>query len=202
MLKAYYFSPVNSKNLAYLPLFSLGFPGGSVVKNPPANARDAGSIPGSGRSPGEGNGHPLLYSCLGNPMDRGAWRATVLWGSRRVGHNLATEQQPLFSLAAASLLGFLSIPAPYLQHKEENLCSQFSLLQKTKRPLKIWGDRSFSKMYFYFLISLFFLNKRFYFEAIIDSEGVAKIVQIGNFLVVQCLGLWAFTAKGTGSIPG
>ena len=52
-------------------------PGGSVVKNPPANARDAGSIPGSGRSPGEGNCNPLQYSCLENPMDRGAWRSTV-----------------------------------------------------------------------------------------------------------------------------
>ena len=51
-----------------------------MVKNPPANggdAKDAGSIPGSGRSPGEGNGNPLQYSCLGNPMDREAWRATV-----------------------------------------------------------------------------------------------------------------------------
>ena len=50
--------------------------GGSVLKNPPANARDADSIPGSGRSPGEGTGNPVQYSCLGNPMDRGAW-ATV-----------------------------------------------------------------------------------------------------------------------------
>ena len=54
-----------------------GFPGGSVVKSPPANAGDVGSIPGSGRSPGEGNGNPLQYSCLGNPTDGGAWRATV-----------------------------------------------------------------------------------------------------------------------------
>ena len=56
------------------------FPGGSVVKNPPANAGgmgDTGWIPGSGRSPGEGKGNSLQYSCLGNPMDRGAWRATV-----------------------------------------------------------------------------------------------------------------------------
>ena len=51
-----------------------GFPGGSVVRNPPANAGDTGSIPGLGTSPGEGNGHPLQYSCLGNPMDREAWR--------------------------------------------------------------------------------------------------------------------------------
>ena len=50
---------------------------GSVVKNLPASAGDAGSILGSGRSPGEGNGNPLQYSCLGNPVDRGAWQATV-----------------------------------------------------------------------------------------------------------------------------
>ena len=54
-----------------------GFPGGSVVKNPPANSGDAGSIPASGSSPGEGNGNPLQYSCLGNPVDRGAWQAIV-----------------------------------------------------------------------------------------------------------------------------
>ena len=53
-----------------------GFPNGAVVKNVPANARDAGdmnSIPGSGRSPGVGNGNPLQYSCLENPTDRGHW---------------------------------------------------------------------------------------------------------------------------------
>ena len=53
----------------------LGFPVGTVVWNPPTNARDVGSIPGLRRSPGEGNGHPLQYSCLENSMDRGAWRA-------------------------------------------------------------------------------------------------------------------------------
>ena len=58
----------------------LGFPCGSVVKNPPANAGDAGdadSIPGSGRSPGVGNGNPLQYSFLENSTDIGAWQATV-----------------------------------------------------------------------------------------------------------------------------
>ena len=49
-----------------------GFLGASVVKNPPANAGDMGSIPGLGRSPGEGNDNPLLCFCLGNPMDRGS----------------------------------------------------------------------------------------------------------------------------------
>ena len=56
------------------------YPGGAVVKNPPANAgdtRDTGLIPGSKRSPGEGNGNPFQYSCLENFMDRGAWWATA-----------------------------------------------------------------------------------------------------------------------------
>ena len=53
------------------------FPGGPVAKNPPANTGDMGFIPGLGRSPGEGNGYPLQYSCLGNPVDRGAWWAMV-----------------------------------------------------------------------------------------------------------------------------
>ena len=48
-----------------------------MVKNLPANSGDAGSIPGLGRSPGEGNGNPLQYSCLENPVNRGAWQATV-----------------------------------------------------------------------------------------------------------------------------
>ena len=67
-----------------------------MVKNPPANVRgikDVGSIPGSGRSPGEGNGNPLQYSCLKNPMDRGAWQATV-HGITRVGQDLGTKPPP------------------------------------------------------------------------------------------------------------
>ena len=55
---------------------TLGFLGGSVVKNPPANAGDAGSIPRSGRPFGKVNGNPLQYFCLGNPMDRGVWWVT------------------------------------------------------------------------------------------------------------------------------
>ena len=55
----------------------LGFPGGSVVKNLSASAGDAGSMPGSERCPGVGNGNPLQYPCLGNPKDREAWWAIV-----------------------------------------------------------------------------------------------------------------------------
>ena len=65
----------------------MDFPGSKVVKNLPANAgdaRDMGSIPGSGRSPGVGNGNPLQFSCLENSMDRGAWLQSM--GSQRVRH--------------------------------------------------------------------------------------------------------------------
>ena len=75
----------------------MGVPCGSVVKNPPANAGDSGDvglIPSLGSSPGEGNGNPLQYSCLGNPIERGAWWAggESMW-SQRVGHDLVTKQQ-------------------------------------------------------------------------------------------------------------
>ena len=64
-------------SLDYVSHLFWGFTSGAVVKNWLANAGDAGSIPGPGRSPGEGNGNPLQYSCLENPIVRGAWRATV-----------------------------------------------------------------------------------------------------------------------------
>ena len=65
----------------------LGFPGGSEIKASACNAGDLGSIPGLGRSPGEGNGNALQYSCLENPMDGGAWWATV--------HGIAKSQTRL-----------------------------------------------------------------------------------------------------------
>ena len=61
----------------YFLLASKGFSGGLDGKESACNAGDLGSIPGLGRSPGEGNGNPLQYFCLGNSMDRGAWWATV-----------------------------------------------------------------------------------------------------------------------------
>ena len=69
-------SQVSMRSYIWCMYVLLGFPGGSVVKKLPTNAgdaRDTGLIPGSGRSPGEGNGNPLKYSCLGNPMDGRAW---------------------------------------------------------------------------------------------------------------------------------
>ena len=73
--------------------------GAQLVKNPSAaqesacNTGDMGSVPGLGRSPGGGNSNPLQYSCLGNPMDRGFWWATV-YGVTRVGHDLVTKPPP------------------------------------------------------------------------------------------------------------
>ena len=74
-------------------------PVASTVRNPPANSGDTGgtdSVPELGRSPGEGNGNPLQYSCLGNPMDRGAWRATVHGVSKsqtRLSNNTKHDKQ-------------------------------------------------------------------------------------------------------------
>ena len=70
-----------------------GFLGDSVVKNLPANAGDESSILVGGRSPGEGDGNPLQYSCLENPMDRGTWWATVHEVAKSTGDSLATKQQ-------------------------------------------------------------------------------------------------------------
>ena len=67
----------------------LGFPGVLAVENPPANAKDLGSMPVSWKPPGEGNGNSFQYSCLGNPMNRGAWSAIV----HGVAKSLATKQQ-------------------------------------------------------------------------------------------------------------
>ena len=69
-----------------------GLPGGSTVRNLPANAGDMDLLPGPGRSPGEGHGNPLQYSCLGNTMDEGAWLA-LSTGLQSVEHDLVTEQQ-------------------------------------------------------------------------------------------------------------
>ena len=70
--------------------WKLGIPCSSVSKESAWNSGDPGSIPGSGRNPGEGNGNPLQYSCLENPTDRGAWQATV-HGVARVRHDLVAK---------------------------------------------------------------------------------------------------------------
>ena len=92
-------SKVNSKSLPSTAAHhsTVGFPYRSVGKETACNAEDQALIPGSGRSPGEGNGNPLQYSCLKNPMDRGGWWATV-HGVARVGHDLVAKPPPLSCL--------------------------------------------------------------------------------------------------------
>ena len=79
------------------------FPGGSDGKTSAYNVGNPGSIPGSGRSPGEGNGNPLQYSCLENPMDGGAWQATV-HGSQRVGQDWTTSLTHIYPSDSSSLI--------------------------------------------------------------------------------------------------
>ena len=74
-------------------MYRKGFPGRSMVKNLSANAGDTGWIPWPGRPSGERNGNPLQHFCLGNPMDRAAWWATV-HGVARVGHDLLATPPP------------------------------------------------------------------------------------------------------------
>ena len=74
-------------NIFWVPIIHKGFPGASAVINPLANSVDVSSIPGLGRSSGVGNGKPLQYSCLGKPMDGGAWWAVV--------HGVAQSQTQL-----------------------------------------------------------------------------------------------------------
>ena len=81
---------------------------GLVVKNWPANAGEVDSIPGSGRSPGEGNGNPLQLSCLGNPIDRSlvGYRP---WGHKKVRHNLVTKQQHRLVTSVTAVVFLLDV---------------------------------------------------------------------------------------------
>ena len=88
------------------PMKIRGLPGGSDGKESACSAGDPGSIPGLGKSPGEGNGYPLQYSCLENPMDRGAWRATI-HGVAKSRARLSTHTH-CFSLASEEARVFLS----------------------------------------------------------------------------------------------
>ena len=111
-----------------------------LVKNPPAmqesacNAGDPGLIPDFRRFPGEGNGNPLQYSCLENPIDRGAWQAAV-HGVARVGHDLATTPPPP---PGPCMLCFWSV----MKHLQQDLRSSQNLLGHLQRYRGdwVWGE--------------------------------------------------------------
>ena len=108
----------------------VSFLGSSVVKKPPANAGAVGSIPGSGRSPGEGNGNPLQHFCIGNPTDRGAWQATV--------HGVAKSQTRLSEHMERSFL--LGERGDFL--KKSRGCIGRYLRGKTEGEFEKGGDKS------------------------------------------------------------
>ena len=109
-----------------------GFPCSSIGKESAYNAGDSGLIPGLGRSPGEGNGNPIQYSCLENPRDRRTWQATV-HGVIRVGHDLATKLPPPMAESEEELKSLL------MKVKEE---SEKAGLQLNIQNTKIVGIRS------------------------------------------------------------
>ena len=123
----------------------VGLPGGSVVKTPPANAGDAGSQPGSGRSPGEGNGNPLQYSCLRNPMDRGASWAT--------GHGVTKESDTTERLSTHPC------PALSISFSSRSHAGASALLQTG--PRTGLPSQDFSSLSSWTVLSKdFFLNKK------------------------------------------
>ena len=103
---------------------SSGFPGGLVVKNSPANAEDLGLIPGTGRPPGIGNGNPLQYSCLGNPMDRGAWWASPCGRKSRTQLSSYTTTKCLRVTGIQGMEGGQSPPHGCFQHRVLGWSSQ------------------------------------------------------------------------------
>ena len=100
-----------------------GLLGGSVGKEPTCSAGDPGLIPGSGRFPGGGNGNPVWYSCLGNPMNRWAWQAKST-GSQRVGHDLVSKPPKWLGLSTfiAEVTG--SIPGQETKIPQAMGCDQ------------------------------------------------------------------------------
>ena len=118
--------------------FLPSFPGGSVVKDPSAKAGDAGLIPGLGRSLEERNGNPLQYSCLGNPMDRGAWRAAIHGVTKSWTQWLNNNYILIVNRAKASLnLGKILVPEIFIYIAEGREITYDNLVNKKqdKSPL-------------------------------------------------------------------
>ena len=128
--------------LLVISTYLRGFPGGSMVKKPPANSGDsgdAGLIPGLGSSRGDRNGRLLQYSCLENPMGRGAWWATVLW--------VAKSQTWLRDWSCT----YLSLVYLYIYHNEHYIFAPYYLTESCFFPILSW---SFDSNIFCFLCCL------------------------------------------------
>ena len=112
---------------------SPGFPGGSDGKASVYNVGDLGLIPGSGRFPGEGNGNPLQYSCLENPMEGGAWCRLLSVGSQRVGHNWATS----LSLWGIKILHASLPPNQNINSRSNTVTNSIKTSKKKKKKIGI-----------------------------------------------------------------
>ena len=155
--------PIHSYSIHLLwTIHRVGFPAGSVIRNPPVNAGDTALFPGSGRSPGEGNGNPLQDSCLRNSMDRGAWQATVHGlkkkKKKKIGQDLATRQQQpknnyLCAKPHVELWGHTSCQngPDFVLMKLEYVFIQFSLIQGA------WGKQFLCPSYNTYNISQNFM---------------------------------------------
>ena len=132
-LSCFFYDPTDGASLIF-GSSALGFPGGSEVKASACNAGDLGSIPGLGISPGEGNGNPLQYSCLENPMDGGAWWATVhgvtksqAWLSDFISFFLSSSAFPKSSLNILKFLVHILLKAS-LENFEHLLACEKSVI--------------------------------------------------------------------------
>ena len=125
-------NPINTPDGSLHLSHALGFPGGAVVKNPPASTGDMGSMLGSGRSPGKGNGNLLWYSCLENPMDRGAWQATF--------HGVAKSQTCL-SAYTSHVPGFWKVAIRYLiRYPSGNVWEAIGIpSMEFRREIRTWN---------------------------------------------------------------
>ena len=133
----------------WAPKSFLGFPGGSKVKASACNAGDLGSIPGSGRSPGEGNGNPLQCSCLENPMDGGAWLGTVTKSQTRLSNftfKITADGDCSHEIKRRLLLGRKIMTNLYslLKSRDITLSTKVHLVKPIVFPVVIYGRESWT----------------------------------------------------------
>ena len=133
----------------------ISLPHSSISKESTCNAGDLGSIPGSGRSPGEGNGNALQYFCLKNPMDRGACQATV-HGVTRVGHDLVTKPPPPYT-STSSITKPQPLSLPYVLHLGSKLSLIISVFKiswgRLFQSYKFSSSKQLSQTWDFFLLS-------------------------------------------------
>ena len=121
----------------------MDFPGGSAVNNPPVNAEGLSLIPRTGRSPGEGNGSPLQYSCLQNPMDRGAWWVAV----HEAAKELCMTEQLNNNVGVLIITHKLEIPKEYFMQRWAQYRTEMVMDLTEAEGIKKWWQEYTEKLY-------------------------------------------------------